>query len=340
MKRWVDGISRDMTTSEAAVVVLRSRLRGLDRLIQGVDAVENRKPDAVRRVRAGTRRASAALHAFSSLLDEAASKKLRKSLKELRWAAAPTRAAEVALIQLSTLLDESEGDERLAVCAVLGEATAHERSCREDLVGRLREYPIDKLLTRKKRVLAGVGAEGEGSQPVVTFAARALAHSLESVMGADPQSVEALHELRVKLKRVRYTLELFRALAEPEPFELAYSSVCDWQERLGAMHDLADHVGRVRAFHASLDEARMGAETPSLERGLDALSSRLERERDASAELLARDWGRGGSEALVEAVSGAFGVESVAPGTNGSLDGHAAHSPAGSPGGAGSERIS
>ncbi len=52
-----------------------------------------------------------------------------------------------------------------------------------------------------------------------------------------PENVTDLHNLRIAAKRLRYTLELFAPVLEPEGVARLMSRVTEIQERIGAIHD-------------------------------------------------------------------------------------------------------
>jgi len=310
VKRWVSGITSEMTARQAADVALRERFRGLERLIRGVEQIRARRPDAVRRVRAGTRRTSAALDAWAPLIDATRSKKVRRVLKRLRRAAAETRAAEVAIDHFASLLAEAQSEERLAVAAVLGEAVHQERTSRDRFIDELTSFPLDKLARKKGKLLETLETqEGDApDEPVVGFARRALDEATETVGEVQPQTVEELHEVRVRLKRVRYTLEIFRSLAPSQRFDPAYAGVRDWQARLGALNDLADHVRRVETLRAALEDnrSRLDAGGPELIAAFERLRASLVRERDHAAAELLEAWHDASVPRFVQSVARVF----------------------------------
>ena len=73
------------------------------------------------------------------------------------------------------------------------------------------------------------------SAPVVLVRLQELLDLAESAR--DPENVEALHDLRIAAKRLRYTLEIFAPALGAEA-EGLLSSVEALQERLGDIHDL------------------------------------------------------------------------------------------------------
>lgn len=106
----------------------------------------------------------------------------------------------------------------------------------------------------------------------------------------DDEHAEALHQLRISAKRLRYTLELFRELFG-EAGERNIARVRDLQEVLGAFHDqevrialIKDELGRLANEHAA---APVGAGDP-IGRAGSGLSAAPEEARPGLTNLLAR----------------------------------------------------
>lgn len=131
---------------------------------------------------------------------------------------------------------------------------------------------------------------------------------------------EALHDLRIAAKRLRYTLELFRAVFGEEG-ERQIERVKEVQEELGAIHDhdvrialIQDELGRAMAEHAEAvndavaeaDADELAAITSSAlrpppddpRRGLIALLGREHDGRRKRAKAFRKLWGKLGKEGM------------------------------------------
>ena len=74
----------------------------------------------------------------------------------------------------------------------------------------------------------------------------------------DPAEVEALHDMRIAAKRLRYVLEVTGELFGPYA-AVAVKRTKDLQEVLGDIHDCDVLVPRVRALMAELEDADVAA---------------------------------------------------------------------------------
>jgi CHAD domain-containing protein len=76
--------------------------------------------------------------------------------------------------------------------------------------------------------------------PLAKFARRAVETTLRGVKrrrNAQPDDVDALHQLRISYKRLRYTVETFGDTLSPELTVLAQPDA-SFQSRLGDIHDV------------------------------------------------------------------------------------------------------
>lgn len=107
----------------------------------------------------------------------------------------------------------------------------------------------------KARKVKGLDPEG----PVVENAAKIVATRLDEVCGfvpqvLDPHEVEALHDMRIAAKRLRYVLEVTGDLFGPYA-QKARTRTKELQDLLGEIHDCDVLVPRIEALQAELRDA-------------------------------------------------------------------------------------
>ena len=106
----------------------------------------------------------------------------------------------------------------------------------------------------------------------------------------DQENIEALHDLRIAAKRLRYTLEIFLPTLEPEAAALL-KTVEQIQSELGVIHDLDV---RLPLLKKSLARERKREEkkssNPSAEVGLLPLIAATEAERNRRFESFQALW--------------------------------------------------
>ncbi|MGQ0741833.1 MAG: CYTH and CHAD domain-containing protein [Alphaproteobacteria bacterium] len=204
------------TAGEACRASLLHCLRHIARNVPAV--IEARDAEGVHQIRVGLRRLRVALVAFSALQCEALSN-LRERAKELGRALAETRDLDVFSTDLLTQAEEAyPGDRALSRLRTLieRERKTHWRSAVAELRSdRFTSFLIDLAAAAESRAW-GAGAGSEAEKPATApmrraldqrmAKARKLAKKIESLPADDR------HALRIELKKLRYTAELFSSL--------------------------------------------------------------------------------------------------------------------------------
>jgi inorganic triphosphatase YgiF len=236
----------DATTEEAFRAVLVHCLRHIARNVPAV--VETRDPEGVHQVRVGLRRLRVTLTAFGEAFQADELRQLRDRAKELAGAFAHTRDLDVfatdLLAQVEQVAPDEPGLSRLRHLlddereARWNEAVAIVRS--DDFTGFL----IDLAAAAEARVWRGDASPPhlvEMVEPVRATARRALDRRLTKVKKHAKQ-IEALsagerHELRIQLKKLRYSAEIFAPLFDRKEIGPFLKQLSELQDIFGAMND-------------------------------------------------------------------------------------------------------
>lgn len=188
-------------------------------------------------LRVATRRAEAALAGFASVLDEVPATKVRRMLKRLRRSAGRARDADVALPKLQHQCEAASGKALKAAERVLESARAERREAYDELAAMARDFPrrrFERLIHRLSERSAVMALEPK-------VAARQAIH--DAVVDARAQAAlgltgdETLHRLRLKLKRLRYVVELFAVVLPAGPVEAVLVRLREASDALGAVSD-------------------------------------------------------------------------------------------------------
>ncbi|KAA9166377.1 CHAD domain-containing protein [Amycolatopsis acidicola] len=128
---------------------------------------------------------------------------------------------------------------------------------RRKLVAGLRSKKFRKLLDRWRASLREVAEAGESPVTAAELATDRLHHVAADVLAQaaaiTPDSpAEHVHTLRKRCKELRYALEVFRPLCEPEPYKKVLKNLKRLQDVLGAFQD-----GEVQSEHLRLYAERM-----------------------------------------------------------------------------------
>ena len=275
-----------------AVLRKTIRLQGM-RLASCVDGiVGDRHPEYVHDARVAVRRARFALLVAAANGDPSA-RELSDCLRSVARVLGPVRDLDVLLARLGELAAAA----RQAAESDAAAGGAAERRLADGLWGRREERraAAAELLRRPEtgrlvQQVSGWCAGGVADQPAAGSTRTALTAALKQVdkvgaivMGSEPVQVLTLHRLRLRLKRLRYTAELFSG-ALPRRYENrsldAVAAECSaTQTELGDLNDDAVAAAEIGATASML--SRHGHSPADLAEGIiGALHDRQERAAD------------------------------------------------------------
>jgi CHAD domain-containing protein len=187
-------------------------------------------------------------------------KRLARFRDELRCYAQATGVLrdEEVLVETLGSLDLPE-DARNAVNAWLAARAPEALARRSEAVVLLRKGPsrrvkagehgkrvrlLDRSLERLGERLGGGKAREAQADEVGRQAIVKTARDVLSLAASNPDDAAAMHALRIRFKRMRYTAELFAEPLGAEVAELA-KHAAKMQKRLGELHDLDEAIGRI-----------------------------------------------------------------------------------------------
>jgi CHAD domain-containing protein len=278
-EKWLAGCGPEDRTSDVALVTLQTRLHAVLHYLPLAAANADADIERVHALRVWTRRAAAALVLYRDWLPRRDFKWMRKQLKRIRRAAGQARDCDVLIERLkSTPADSARRRWLAAVTIERAEAqraivAVHDRLIRSS---RFEEH-IDRLLDAVRR--AGRAQSGTPSARFGQWARQTLRPIVDAFFAAlptaDPTDELALHQVRIRGKKLRYAMESL-AGAFPDPFRTTLYPVLEaLQDRLGTINDLV--TARTR-LEKQIDRAH-GRHGRGRKRLLGEVEARLVRAR-------------------------------------------------------------
>ncbi|MEO2045354.1 MAG: CHAD domain-containing protein [Pirellulales bacterium] len=252
--KWIDFPSMEMAAVDVAYEALHLRLEHVQRMLPLAAYQHAENLEHVHQLRVGCRRAATALSTFRPLLGHK-NKPLKRWLQDLRSAAGPARDLDVLLLELHQ--ESATGGARLKYII-----EPFQRR-RKKLQRRLVKVAKRALLKNQTgclqqaitQCLQSIADEGHANRvPFAAFARQilpesarpmlSLSHDLPPYKGqgiapAKLPKIERLHELRIAVKRFRYSIELFHSVFPTSLRDSMYPQLKDIQQRLGALNDHA-----------------------------------------------------------------------------------------------------
>lgn len=257
----------------AAEHLIRQRVGALTRALP---AATEGDVTSIHHARVATRRLRAAL---PLLARGHKAGKLTKAVRRLTQALGPVRELDVAL----EILDEFEQRDDVPTAAVqrLRVAIGDERQLLYAEMRRtLERFDSGKL---RKRAVSAARKEEPHATRGTRDPQRAAAARIRARAGAERLAVaienaaglylpDRLHEVRIAVKKLRYTLELAQSFSGSRA-TARVTTLKTAQDLLGRMHDLEVLIARTRSIQSS-----PGASDLSVSADLDQLVRRLETE--------------------------------------------------------------
>ena len=232
--KWVFGISPDQPVCEVAGRVLNARLNAVCHCLPLAAEKSEEDVEHVHQLRISVRRAFEAVRIFSGLMEEAEANALRSRLRQIRLAADEARNWDVMTERFSHGGDIS--------AKLLDQIKDRRREVQGPIVAVYQEMSADACETKIDKLVQDVESHnhGEGKQRFGRQAPQYLAPAVKKFFkaaGSDLGSDEALHALRIRTKKLRYTMEIVAVTFDAAFRKKLYPQVTLFQDLLGSVND-------------------------------------------------------------------------------------------------------
>lgn len=245
--KWINGLGAAMPVEDAARVVFAARFEVVRHYLPLAATKPYEDVEYVHQLRVGTRRAGAALQVFALCLPRKHLRAAKQSLRGLRRAAGDARDWDVFLLALADARTDEPADAP-AFDFLAGYALGERSAAQARLVSAADD--VGPRFAADTTVLPAHVRPPRGADAPATFGDLARAEmtalfvEFNRAVGTDPSEPDALHQLRILGKRVRYAMELFASCFTESFRTELYRSVEAVQEALGEVQDAT--VGRAR----------------------------------------------------------------------------------------------
>jgi CHAD domain-containing protein len=246
--KWGKGLLPSQPTYEVAQCVLKTRLTTIWHWLPLAAEKIGDNSEYVHQLRIATRRAVEALRVFSDLIPEQTCQELRVRLRKIRLAADEARdwdilanlflkgvadlGGDIGQKVLDQIRVRRQGAQQ-PILAIYEELQA-ENFC--ELVDKLLEYVCSQRHRKAKQKFK------RQSRRYLKSVSKKFFKAAE----ADLSNDEALHNLRIRTKKLRYTMEIVSIAFEPAFRERLYPRMSLLQDFMGVVND---HVTTKELFH-------------------------------------------------------------------------------------------
>lgn len=224
------------------------------KMLQASDQrAELRKSRTTRTARIQARRLESAAKFGGDFLSDSVAGKLKKRGKAYRRVLAPLRTAD-AMIRL---LSEYEGPHQFAAGHVAGRLTAERPALLRDAEEGVRRAPgLNSVLEELNQLEQNAPGFVRGqSEPVARqWLSESAGDIVDATAQASIEDVESLHDVRLLMKRARYTCEWVSPTLGPAECAPAYAWIWTAQRWFGKISDASDLLAAVNAAASYADK--------------------------------------------------------------------------------------
>lgn len=240
-KKWVSCISPEQSVRKVGVRILETRLRSVAYWLPC--AAENCDDDVefVHQLRVSSRRAAAALRMFRSVIDKRAFLDMQEYLRQVRNVAGAARDFDVMREQFELHRGGLANDIASKwICAV----QRHRGIAQEAIVALYNQMPIEQFDQIVERLLDLVGSRNKRLGKLrfgdyVEHDFKKTVCEFFAAFAQDLSDVEAVHQLRIRAKKLRYTIELVEVAYPACLRRRIYPQIVAIQDALGLANDHA-----------------------------------------------------------------------------------------------------
>jgi CHAD domain-containing protein len=217
-------------------------------------------PEGVHQMRVSSRKVRSALEASRDILERKRVRKIRKGARRLTRALGGVRDGDVLLAELDELRGRNGEENHPGIARLTVRLTQERDAAREHLVTVLNDLAVSgfpeasvaafngSVSKGKKPRIRPKDARGMVTDPVLDFVKETRTISTED-------EVEALHQIRITTKRLRYTLQFVEKPLAPGSTAII-SKLTALQDQLGEIHNQDLLIDLIRSeLHTMVDEA-------------------------------------------------------------------------------------
>jgi CHAD domain-containing protein len=272
---WITGAKPDQSITDVGRRVLRERLKTVWSYAPLAAKKYEEDIEYVHQLRVATRRAGVGLQIFADLLPKRETRWMRKMLRELRQAAGDARDLDVLGGRLRKIAKEKKGSH---LGAVVKRVAARRRKAQKPVLAAHKSAKLKGYKARSNALANAVGWQRDQREPTFAEAARtALAPLVDEFFAAantDLSDIEALHQMRIAGKQVRYAMELLAGAFDDSFRGKLYATFEEVHEKLGTINDHATAITMFNEWYERADDnggrGELAELTASEEKQLDA----------------------------------------------------------------------
>lgn len=250
--KWIPDTTPDQPVCQVAVQAISGRIQVVQHYLPLAALHNEADVENVHQLRVATRRAMAALDVFVETVPRKRTRWIRKQLRKIRRAAGVARDIDVFSAWIAGLDDQQFGDAK-QWCT--NRASLDRKKAQYPIVDIYDSPAGAKIARRLPKLLRKVRWRGETfnqCEPVLKELASEVlierVNALENGYRSGLDDIESFHEFRIKVKQLRYAMELLAGAYKGSFRSQLYSQVEQLQTPLGMLNDQAAFRARLESW--------------------------------------------------------------------------------------------
>ncbi len=245
--KWIEGISKECTVGDAARASLRQRLSAVYHFLPLAAKHASQNVEHVHLLRVWSRRSTAAFRIYKGVLPKKQLRNIRSKLERIRRAAGEARDLDVLLGQIDAT--QAHGSTFFAsLVRRRKKAQRHIRRFFDRAYGRWKLFErLEKMLTHINEKKESAGSFGDWAK----LPLKRIVDRFYFAFPSDNSDLRALHRFRVRVKDLRYTIELLIVTFPIEFKACIYPLIEELQELLGDINDRSVAIAKLGEWRSS-----------------------------------------------------------------------------------------
>ena len=250
----VQGLEPGISFRVAAATILNAKAKPMFALEKATRS--GKDIEALHDMRVASRRVREAMRIFEPCYETKTFRKHYRGVRRVTRTLGAVRNFDVCIDFFSKFRKRlEEPDAKEAAAYLLKQKKKARRQARKRMLRKLDKLDLKGMKKPLRAFLSDPVRGAEGEDPdMVTRAQVIVEDRLDDLFGyreaiEEESDVDALHQMRIATKRLRYAMETLYIVFKDKEFDELYDTVRGMQELLGDIHDLdvfVDMVGEVR----------------------------------------------------------------------------------------------
>jgi CHAD domain-containing protein len=258
----VKGLELETPFPAAAAMILRAKARAMFALEKKVRS--GKDAEALHDMRVASRRVREAMEIFQSYYEPEAFKEHYRGVRRVTRTLGAARNLDVCIGFFSRLRKRVEEEEKEALLYLLDRKKKERKRIQKRMIQKLDRLDLRGLRRALRAFFPEIRTDGAGDggdQDMLTRARAIVEDRLDRVFGyrdaiEQESDVDALHQMRIATKKLRYAIETLYVVFEEERLDEVYNGVRGMQELLGDIHDLDVFMGMVGDLKEEVEDRR------------------------------------------------------------------------------------